>query len=210
MSKNKAKLDCIHNHPICQSINQNGGNKGGAACLILIKNADKTKPMSVVFGYDKYRQGYTLCSGSRKVGETCYIEVMQRELKEEFKIDIDNLLEDPHFIDTNTNNIRHVVYGGSPVFIAIFEAGELDLGELNTKIVLDNANDELHEDFKEMARLKLFDSSSIVHIKKPNLLGKMIDNYLCKVENCEEVTYHRITSFTMSAVGLAKRIYLLD
>lgn len=132
------KKPCEFNHDICNNIDKEGGARGGAGVFIYTNIGNKRY---MLLGYEKYRNKYTLALGKRDAKETCYIQTAKRELWEEFKIILDNLS-------------LYCVVNRTPIFIVKID--DIDITELNDKILEDNNNKDLDASYKEMDHVALF------------------------------------------------------
>lgn len=185
------KTKCQYNHTICNNIDDQGGAQGGAGMMILIE--DKY----IVLGFDNYHKKYTLCTGRRNNKETCYIETIEREAVEEFKLDIASLqrtknnvfhCHNKHFIN-KLQDIRYVVIGKTPIFIGKYKTNDINVQKLNKKIEQDNQNENLTNDLKEMNHLKVFLRYSIKKEK---------EGYFIKTSSDVE---YEITWFTYEVIN---------
>jgi len=157
------KTKCQYNHKTCNKIDAQGGAQGGAGVIILLDENN------ILLGYDNYLKAYAICTGKRNFRETCYIEAIEREALEEFKICISTLEptnknifceENENFIDSE-GNVQFIVVGRSPIFIGRYSHDEINVDSFNKKIESDNQNEELPEDFKEINHLKICSRNSI-------------------------------------------------
>lgn len=169
--RNSVRVPCGFNHNICHKIDKSGGAQAGASALIVtIINGD----YYCLLGYEKYRDGYVLCAGRRNQGESCYLQVINRELEEEFKMDIreyGGLVQNNKHFYTN-KNINYIIVTKSPTFIGLFKHNEIDIDKLNEKVKDDNNNTNLDRCYREMSELRWIRMDNIKITIKKNEKGK--------------------------------------
>lgn len=187
------KTKCQYNHTTCNKIDAEGGAQGGAGVIILL-NEDH-----ILLGYDNYLKSYAICTGKRSVKETCYIEAIEREALEEFKICISALEstnknifcdENENFIDSE-GNVKFIVVGRSPIFIGRYAYDEINVDSFNKKIESDNQNEQLPPDFKEINHLKVCFKNSIKKVDKDSYTIMSEDN---KILPLSKFTYKVLTT----------------
>jgi len=192
------KSKCEYNHATCNSIDEKGGSQGGAGCVMIIDSK------YIILGFDKYHNAYTICSGRRSQKETCYIETIERECKEEFKLDIASIqpTNSNVFLGRNeaftdeTLATRFIIVGGTPIFIGYYTKSEIDIKALNKKIEIDNNNNELPNDQKEFDHLMVF----LIDKLKRDKHG----NYKIETENCLSLDITKFTYDVITNINLKK------
>ena len=198
---NKNRLPCNYDHKICKEIDEKGGVKGGSGIMIISK---KDQKIYTLLGHEIWRNGYTISAGKRSGGNRCYVKTAERELMEEFKINLElneygGLIEDnEHFLDPS-GNVRYLMINGSPIFVGIYDYDQIDIDKLNEQIKKDLYDEKLSKCYKEMSQLKWFDIKNIITIRKKNLKGEYITNYICDPVN-EINKNHRIASFGYASI----------
>jgi hypothetical protein len=190
------KTKCQYNHECCNSIDQQGGAKGGAGCVIIMDSK------YILLGFDKYHQSYAICTGKRSQEETCYIEAIERECREEFKLNISsiqltnsNVFQERNeaFIDENSNT-KFIVIGGTPIFIGNYELSEINLATLNKKITQDNNDASLSNDQKEIDHLTIFLKDSLKRDKNGNYKMETIQGFVFSVTKFTHDVINNINS----------------
>lgn len=186
------KTKCQYNHDACNTIDLQGGAQGGAGVLILLDEE------YILLGYDNYWKMYALCTGKRRIKETCYIEAIEREVLEEFKLNISSLQDtntnvfcerNEHFLN-ETEDPNFIVVNKTPIFIGKYNTRDISITKLNKKIETDNNNDDLPKDYKEIDHVKVFLRESIKKTKDGNY----------KIKNSNGYTY-QITKFTYDVLS---------
>lgn len=163
------KTKCQYNHTTCNKIDTQDGAQGGAGAIIQLDDD------YILLGYDNYLKAYSICTGKRSAKETCYIETIEREMLEEFKICISSLESTNKnvFCETNenftngtddNNSVKFVVIGRTPIFIGSYTFDEIDVESFNKKIEEDNENADLPRDFKEIGHLTVCLKTSIKRV----------------------------------------------
>lgn len=108
--------------------------------------------------FGKYRSKFNVCAGSLEPeDEGCFIKAARRELREEFKIDLDDDAFRKHFCYGPHNTLRRTMVGSTPVLIGYFVTSELDPQRLTQKMQKAIEDDALPGTQKEMAEAKWFD-----------------------------------------------------
>lgn len=149
-------------HKTCSEIKtarMNLGKTGkGGVGLVLLNNYYGKGKYVILLGKEKrgsYKNEYNLCAGGvESFDNSCYIEAAKRELREEFKIDIQDYKEFDKIFRNSSNKIRYVIHNSTPIFIGLISGIKRD--DLNKKIKDDNNNITLSRSYHEMERVDYF------------------------------------------------------
>lgn len=144
---------CKHN--TCKFFRNQNCNKGVAS---LILNNYNGKGFVALLGkelHGSYAGKYNLCSGRLDPNDKdCWIKAAKRELREEFKINLDYKNFDKIFKDSN-GIIRYIIHNRTPIFIGVVSG--LSRKPLNTQINMDLSNSYLNHCYKEISEVDWFD-----------------------------------------------------
>lgn len=152
------------NHEICTHICKTSDNSkiSGMGVGIVIYNnyfdrfTRRNIPV-VMFGKERegnYKGKYNVCGGKMEdIDDGCYIKAVLRELKEEFKIDLD-MNEFFNKFTNSMNQVRFFYCGNTPIFVGKFES--LSRAPINVKIIEDYKNWRLPFCYKEIEHVDWF------------------------------------------------------
>lgn len=139
----EGKNICKYNHQVCTELDPEGIAKGGSAIVILTIYKNE---IYILLGFDTRKKLYSIVTGKRESNETCYREIAERELYEEFKI----------ILPVKDEKIRYKVIKTTPVFYNLIPHENINIDIINDRITEDNKNPNLPSCYKEMDHVKLF------------------------------------------------------
>jgi 8-oxo-dGTP pyrophosphatase MutT (NUDIX family) len=127
--------------------------KGVAVCIV---DPDKKQVLLGRERFGKYRDKFNLCAGSLEPEDGgCAILAAKRELREEFKLCLDDF--DSHFALRRRNMWRLVMVGTTPVLIGHFNTNALPTaGHLTDQMKAAIENETLPGTHKEMGEARWF------------------------------------------------------
>ncbi len=149
-------------HRTCSEIRTARSNLGktgdGGVGVVLLNNYYSRGNYAIFLGKErggKYKNEYNLCAGGvEQIDNSCYIEAAKRELREEFKIDIQDYKDFDKIFKNTSGRVRYIMHHSTPIFIGVISS--IKRGDLNKKIQDDNNNKTLSHSYHEMDRVDYF------------------------------------------------------
>lgn len=141
-------------HYICQK-----EIKGVGVCIV---DPTQEKILLGLERFGKYRGKFNLCAGSLEPeDDACAVKAAMRELREEFKVHLDESEFTRHFgIRTHNNGVRftlrYTMVGPTPIFIGHFDVHALKYNELTAQMKRAIDDDMLPGTQKEMEESRWF------------------------------------------------------
>lgn len=150
------------NHQICRNIRLMGGDGVGAIVL----SADMMGNVTCLLGlekFGKYQGLFNICAGSvEPYDKGCFLAAIIRELREEFKIDLNWRTFDYHF-KNRYNQINYFMHYNTAIFVGNFDG--LDERRINDIIIRDNATPLKPFAYKELSKVEFFRVRDIRQLK---------------------------------------------
>lgn len=142
-------------HYICQK-----ETKGVGVCIV---DPTQQKILLGLERFGKYRGKFNLCAGSLEPeDDACAVKAAMRELREEFKVHLDEFDFMRHFgfrthnHGTSATTLRYTMVGPTPILIGHFDVHELKYDDLTMKMQRAIDDDMLPGTQKEMEESRWF------------------------------------------------------
>jgi 8-oxo-dGTP pyrophosphatase MutT (NUDIX family) len=140
-------MACVHGHNICHDT-----SKGVGVCLV---DPDAQRVLLGLERFGKYRNKFNVCAGSLEPeDEGCVVNAAKRELREEFKLELNTF--DQHFCYGPGRTLRTTRVGPTPVLIGYFSSLALDARALTLRMRGAIDDESLPGTHKEMQEAQWF------------------------------------------------------
>lgn len=145
------------NHKTCENLRKLNAAQAAAVIPLVYYNGKHGSYWAMYVGNElggQYAGKYNLCAGKFEPSDqNCWIKCAMRELKEEYKIDLDNASFDALFRGSN-GKIRVIMHNRTPVFVAVMPAG-FSRKPIKAQMAADLQDPTKGHSYKEMDDIEL-------------------------------------------------------